>query len=92
MQLGCNKASPRLLWALKQAIGAVNCQTVTSETSSVTAEVAGSSPVVPAILSKRVIGRDTGNSYPQSHPQLLLNAPRFESYGVQKFFLSRTDT
>jgi hypothetical protein len=36
-----------------------------------------------------VIGRDTKNSYPQFHPQLLLHAPQFESYGVQKCFLSR---
>ena len=36
---------------------------------------------------QRVIGRDTENSYPQSHPQLLLNAPRFESHGVKKLFL-----
>jgi hypothetical protein len=56
---------------------------------TVTAEVAGSSPVVPAILSKGVVGRDTENSYPQSHPQLLLNFPRFESHGIKKLFLSR---
>jgi hypothetical protein len=36
--------------------------------SAVTAEAAGSSPVVPAILSKGVIGRDTENSNPQSSP------------------------
>src|SRR5262252_8886128 len=59
-----------------------------AEPYPVTAEAAGSSPVVPAILSKGVIGRDTENSYPQSHPQLLLNASRFESHGVEEFFLS----
>ena len=32
------------------------------------------------------------NSYPQSHPQLLLNAPRLESHSVQKLFLSRDQT
>jgi hypothetical protein len=49
VQLGCNNTSRELLWALKQAIGAVDFQSVTSETSAVTAEAAGSSPVVPAI-------------------------------------------
>ena len=29
------------------------------------------------------------NFYSQSHPQLLLNAPRFESHGIEKLFLSR---
>jgi hypothetical protein len=53
---------------------------------TVTAEVASSSLVVPAILSKRVTRRDTGNSYPQSHPQSVLDAPRF---GVEKLLLSR---
>ncbi len=48
-----------------------------------------SSLVVPAILSKRFIGRDTENSYPQSYSQLLLNTSRFASHGVQKLFLSR---
>ena len=37
MQLGCNKTSQRLLWAPKRAIGAVICQTVTCESSAVTA-------------------------------------------------------
>ena len=46
VQLGCNNTSRELLWALKQAIGAVDFQSVTSETSAVTAEAAGSSPVV----------------------------------------------
>ncbi len=35
---------------------------------AVTAEVASSSLVVPAILSKGVIGRDTENSYPRLNP------------------------
>ena len=52
-------------------------------------KAAGSSPGVPAIHSKRVIRRDTENSYPQSHPQLLLNVPRFESHGIEKLFLRR---
>ena len=39
----------------------------------VTAEVASSSLVVPAILSKGVIGRDTENSNPQLNPQLLVH-------------------
>jgi len=52
-------------------------------------QAAGSSPVVPAILSKGVIGRDTKNSYPQSHPQLLLKASRFESRSIKKLFLRR---
>ena len=55
VQLGCNKTSRGLLWALKQAIGAVRFQSVTSEPSAVTAEVASSSLVVPAIHSKRVV-------------------------------------
>ena len=48
MQLGCNNTFPDLLSALNQAIRAVLFQVVTSETSTVTAEAAGSSPVVPA--------------------------------------------
>jgi hypothetical protein len=40
-------------------------------------------------LTKGVIGRDTENFYPQSHPQLLLNAPRFESHGIKKLFPCR---
>jgi hypothetical protein len=40
---------------------------------TVTAEVASSSLVVPAILSKGVTGRDTGNSNPQLNPQLLIH-------------------
>jgi hypothetical protein len=50
VQLGCNKTSRVLLSVPKLAIGAVDCQTLTSEPSAVTAEPAGSSPVVPAIL------------------------------------------
>ncbi len=41
-----------LLWAPKLAIGAVQFHTVTSEPWAVTAEAAGSSPVVPAIPFK----------------------------------------
>jgi hypothetical protein len=44
---------------------------------------------VLAILSKGVIGRDSDNSNPQSHPQLLLDAPGFESHGVEPLFPSR---
>ena len=29
----------------------------------------------------------TENSYPQSQPHLLLNAPRLESHGIEKLFL-----
>jgi len=52
------------------AIGAVKLQLVISGRCTVTAEVASSSLVVPAILSKGVIGRDTENSNPQLNPQL----------------------
>jgi hypothetical protein len=48
VQSGCGNTSRRLLWALNQAIRAVIFQVITSETSSVTAEVASSSLVVPA--------------------------------------------
>jgi hypothetical protein len=54
VQLGCNKSSRGFLRAPKVAIGAVKLQSVTSGFCSVTAEVASSSLVVPAILSKRV--------------------------------------
>jgi hypothetical protein len=56
----------------------------------VTAEAAGSSPVVPAIHSKGVIGRDNENSnlqfnplllhrriHPHSREELALGSPRF---------------
>lgn len=46
MQLGCNKATVGLLRALKLAVSTVNYQSVTSEMSAVTAEGAGSSPVL----------------------------------------------
>jgi hypothetical protein len=52
---------------------------------AVTAEAAGSSPVVPAILSKGVIGRDTENSSPQVNPQLLVH--RSAHPHVQEFAL-----
>ena len=47
---------------------------------AVTAEAAGSSPVVPAIPSQGVIGRDTENSNPQPItagliPMALRNSP-----------------
>src|SRR5882762_7318015 len=52
VQLGCNKTSRGFLRAPRVAIGAVKLQLVTSERWTVTAEVASSSLVVPAILSK----------------------------------------
>src|SRR6266446_3712009 len=52
----------------------------------VTAEVASSSLVVPAILSKRVTGRDTGNSNPQLNPQLLIHCCA-HPYSVEEFAL-----
>ena len=48
-QLGCNKSSRGFLRAPKVAIGAVKLRSVTSGFCSVTAEVASSSLVVPAI-------------------------------------------
>jgi len=56
VQLGCNNTSRELLRAPRWAIGAVDFQSVASETSAVTAEAAGSSPVVPAILFKHLQG------------------------------------
>ena len=53
---------------------------------AVTAEVASSIVVVPAILSKGVIGPDTENSNPQSNPQLLIHR-RVHSNGCQEFAL-----
>ena len=54
VQFGCNKNSGGFLGAPKVAIGAVKLQPVTSGRWAVTAEVASSSLVVPAIHSKRV--------------------------------------
>ena len=54
VQLGCTKTSREFLRAPRVAIGAVKLQTVTSGRCTVTAEVASSSLVVPAIHSKRV--------------------------------------
>jgi hypothetical protein len=54
VQLGCNKSSRGFLRAPKVAIGAVKLQPVTSGCCAVTAEVASSSLVVPAILFKRL--------------------------------------
>ena len=51
VRLGCNKTSLGLLRAPEVAIGAVKLQLVTAKTP-VTAEVASSSLVVPAIHSK----------------------------------------
>jgi hypothetical protein len=51
VHLGCNRASRGFLWALKQAIGAVRFQSVTSEPSADTEEVDGSSPFGPTISS-----------------------------------------
>jgi hypothetical protein len=39
--------------------------------------------------SQGLIGRDTENSYPQSHPQPLLYTPGFESHGLEKLLPSR---
>jgi hypothetical protein len=50
VQLGCNNTSRELLWAPEVAIGTVKLQLVTSGDWTVTAEVASSSLVVPAIL------------------------------------------
>ncbi|MGA2099375.1 MAG: hypothetical protein ABSH39_24110, partial [Candidatus Acidiferrum sp.] len=52
----------------------------------VTAEVASSSLVVPAILSKGVIGRDTENSNPQLNPRLLIHCCA-HPYSVEEFAL-----
>jgi len=54
VQLGCNKTSRGLLKAPRVAIGAAKLQLVTSKTLPVTAEAAGSSPVVPAIHSQEL--------------------------------------
>ena len=54
VQFGCNKNSGGFLGAPKVAIGAVKLQPVTSGRWAVTAEVASSSLVVPAIHFKRV--------------------------------------
>ena len=53
---------------------------------AVTAEVASSSLVVPAILSKGVTGRDTGNSNPRLNPQLLIHRSA-HPHSVQEFAL-----
>ena len=68
------------------AIGAVKLQLVTSGRWTVTAEVASSSLVVPAILSKGVIGRDTENSNPQPNPQSLIYRGAYP-YRIQEFAL-----
>src|SRR5439155_15486842 len=52
VQLGCNKTSRGFLRAPRVAIGAVKLQPVTSGRWTVTAEVASSSLVVPAIFPK----------------------------------------
>jgi hypothetical protein len=57
VQLGCNKTSRGLLWAPKWAIG-VNCQTVTSETSAVTAKGFIRAPPRPS-KKKRAGKRET---------------------------------
>src|ERR1700731_2775557 len=54
VQLGCNNTSREFLRAPRVAIGAVKLQTVASGRWTVTAEVASSSLVVPAILSKEL--------------------------------------
>ena len=52
VQLGCHKTSREFLRAPRVAMGAVKLQTVTSGRWTVTAEVASSSLVVPAIHSR----------------------------------------
>jgi hypothetical protein len=60
VQLGCNKTSRGFLKAPTVATGAVKLQLVTSGRWTVTAEVASSSLVVPAILSVTYVsGRST---------------------------------
>ncbi len=86
MQLGCNNSSRGFLRAPRVAVGAVKLQLVTSGRCTVTAEVASSSLVVPAILSKRVTGSDTGNSNPQLNPQLLIHCWA-HPYSVEEFAL-----
>ncbi len=54
VQLGCNNSSRGFLRAPRVAIGAVKLQLVTSGRCTVTAEVASSSLVVPAILFKQL--------------------------------------
>src|SRR5712692_2510304 len=61
------------------------CKTYPSKT--VTAEVASSSLVVPAISFQRVTGRDTGNSNPRSNPHLLHRD--IHPHGRQEFTLRR---
>src|ERR1700682_4982344 len=58
VQLGCYKTSREFPRAPRGAIGAVKLQTVPSGRWAVTAEVASSSLVAPAIL----FGRDTEDS------------------------------
>jgi len=55
---------------------------------AVRAEVASSSLVVPAILSKGVIGCDTENSNPQLNPQILVHRGA-HPHGGQEFTLRR---
>jgi hypothetical protein len=86
VQLGCNNSSRGFRKAPRVAIGAVKLQLVTSGCCTVTAEVASSSLVVPAILSKGVIGRDTENSNPQLNPQLLIHRGT-HPHRVQEFAL-----
>ena len=54
VQLGCTKTSRGFLRAPRVAIGAVKLQPVTSGRCTVTAEVASSSLVVPAIIPKKL--------------------------------------
>ena len=58
------------------------------ERPTVTAEVASSSLVVPAILSKELPDVTPENSFPQSNPQLSLYAPsRFESRDIEEHLM-----
>jgi hypothetical protein len=56
----------------------------------VTAEVASSSLVVPAISFQRVTGRDTGNSDPQLKPLLFLVHHSAHPHSAQEFDLRGT--
>src|SRR6267378_8572939 len=85
VQLGCNKTSRGFLRAPRVAIGAVKLQPVTSGRWTVTAEVASSSLVVPAISFQEVTGRDTGNS----NPQYLIHRTA-HPHGGQEFSLRDT--
>ena len=88
VQSGCNNTSRGLLRAPKWAIGAVDFQSVTSETSAVTAEAAGSSPVVPAIHSQAVSEWCFHSILPTISSTPSLDGLPFDSERVKEFVLS----